>query len=159
MPALIRDAVDADGPAVARLIADVFAEYEGCPFVMGEFPELAAPAAHYARRGGRLWVAEAGGRLVGSLALSRVDGSEVFELGKVYVARSHRGSGLAQALYARALEAVLAGGGRRIRLWTDTRFHSGHRFYEKLGFVRLPVSRYLADSTRAWEYAFERVVP
>ena len=56
---LIRPAVDADGPALADLIRAVFAEYEDCPFVAEEFPELARPATHYgAGKGGVLWVAE-----------------------------------------------------------------------------------------------------
>ena len=54
---LIRNAVDADGDSIARLIASVFDEYDGCPFVSDDFPELAAPASHYERRSGRLLVA------------------------------------------------------------------------------------------------------
>lgn len=156
MVVVIRDAVDADGPSVAALIASVFAEYEGCPFVGEEFPELLAPATHYESRDGRLLVAETGGRVAGSLAVFRVDGGTVFELGKVYVDRDLRGTGLAQALYDRAVRHAQAAGGTGFRLWTDTRFRSGHRFYEKLGFRRLPVVRYLADATRAWEYAYVR---
>ena len=88
------------------------------------------------------------------LAVFPVDGGPRFELGKVYLDRRLRGSGLAQALYATAVAETRARGGTSLRLWTDTRFHSGHRFYEKLGFRRLPVTRFLADSTDAWEYAY-----
>ena len=45
----IRVAYDEDGPNLSRLIAGVFSEYENCPFVPKEFPELGAPASHYAR--------------------------------------------------------------------------------------------------------------
>lgn len=150
----IRPAADGDGPAIARLIAAVFAEYEGCPFTPAEFPELAAPASHYRRRGGELLVAEADGELVGTIALSSADGDGVFELNKVYVDRRLRGSGLAQRLYAEAMDDIRQRGGLAVKLWTDTRFLSGHRFYEKLGFARQPVVRYLADSTDCWEYAY-----
>ncbi|HUG63219.1 MAG TPA: GNAT family N-acetyltransferase [Methylomirabilota bacterium] len=156
---LIRPAVDADGPLVARLIADVFAEYEGCPFVAAEFPELAAPATHYRDRGGGLWVVEADGGVIGSLGLSCVDGGPIFELNKVYLAASHRGSGLAQRLYALAETEARAKGAKALRLWTDTRFAAGHRFYEKHGFRRLPVVRYLADATHAWEFAYLKEFP
>ena len=156
---VIREAEDADGPRIAALVAAVFSEYEGCPFVRAEFPELDAPASHYAARGGVLLVAEAGGEVVGSFAVFRVDGGEVFEIGKVYVARDLRGTGLARRLYDRATAVAAGRGCTRLRLWTDTRFHAGHRFYEKLGFRRLPVTRYLADATRAWEYAYERSLP
>lgn len=150
----IRPAVDADGAGIARLIAAVFGEYEGCPFVIGEFPELAAPASHYEKRGGRLFVAEHDGAIVGSFAVSSPDGDGVFEINKVYLDRGQRGSGLAQRLYALAMEEVLQRNGRALKLWTDSRFLSGHRFYEKLGFVRQPVVRFLADATDCWELAY-----
>ena len=151
---LIRPAVDADGAGIARLIAAVFGEYDGCPFVMAEFPELAAPASHYERRGGRLFVAEDNGVIIASFAVSSPDGDGVFEMNKVYLDRNRRGSGLAQRLYAVALEEVRQRDGRVLKLWTDTRFLSGHRFYEKLGFVRQPVVRFLADATDGWEFAY-----
>lgn len=150
----IRPAVDADGDGIARLIAAVFGEYDGCPFVIAEFPELAAPASHYQNRGGRLFVAEDKGSIVGSFAISSPDGDGVFEINKVYLDRRQRGSGLAQRLYATALDEVLRRGGQTLKLWTDTRFLSGHRFYEKLGFVRQPVVRFLADATDGWEFAY-----
>lgn len=150
----IRLARDADGAAVAALIAGVFAEYEGCPFVPAEFPELVAPASHYAGRGGGLWVlVDDAGSVVGSFALSAVGGG-LYELHKVYLAATHRGAGWARRLYDTALATARAGGARRLRLWTDTRFLDGHRFYERNGFRRLPVVRYLADATEAWEYAY-----
>lgn len=64
----IRPARDGDGTALAALIATTFAEYPGCLFLDEEFPELRAPASHYARLGGQLFVAEAGGEVIGSLA-------------------------------------------------------------------------------------------
>lgn len=151
---IIRPALDADGIGIARLIAEVFSEYEGCPFVLAEFPELAAPASHYEKRGGRLFVAEREGTIVGSFAISSPDADGVFEINKVYLTRQQRGSGLAQQLYATAYDEVLRRGGKTLKLWTDTRFISGHRFYEKLGFVRQPVVRFLADATDGWEFAY-----
>jgi putative acetyltransferase len=41
-------------------------------------------------------------------------------------------------------------------LWSDTRFARAHRFYERLGFERVPVVRYLADVSASWEYRYER---
>ena len=156
---LIRPAVDADGAGIARLIAAVFGEYDGCPFVLAEFPELAAPASHYEKRGGRLFVAEQDGTIVGSFAVSSPDGDGVFEINKVYLDRDQRGSGLAHRLYDTAIDEVTRRGGQTLKLWTDTRFLSGHRFYEKLGFVRQPVVRFLADATDGWEFAYRLELP
>lgn len=152
----IRPASDADGPALANLIATTFAEYPGCLFIDEEFPELKAPASHYARQGGILLVAESGGRLAGSLAAVMTGVPDTGELFKVYASADQRGSGLAQRLYAEG-EAFLRGrGARDIVLWSDTRFLRGHRFYEKLGFVREPVERYLADASASWEFFFRK---
>ncbi len=118
-----------------------------------EFPELAAPASHFARRGGALWVCEADRRVIGTLALSRTS-ADTFELHKVYLERDRRGSGLARALLDRALAFAADAGGRRFRLWTDTRFVAGHRFYERNGFTRQPIVRFLADAGNTWEYAY-----
>lgn len=152
----IRPATDADGAPLAALIATTFAEYPGCLFIEAEFPELKAPASHYERAGGRLFVAEDGGRLVGSLAavMSPVPGTA--ELFKVYAAAETRGTGLAQRLYAEGEALARSGGAREIVLWSDTRFARGHRFYEKLGFVREPVERYLADASASWEFHFRK---
>lgn len=153
---IIRPATDADGPAVAALIAATFAEYPGCLFVEAEFPELKAPASHYERAGGRLFIAEDDGRLVGSLAAVVTPVPRTAELFKVYAAAETRGTGLAQRLYAEGEALARAGGAREIVLWSDTRFERGHRFYEKLGFVREPVERYLADASESWEFFFRK---
>lgn len=152
----LRPATDHDGPALAALIAATFAEYPGCLFLDDEFPELKAPASHYERAGGRLFVAEDGGRLVGSLAAVMTPVAATGELFKVYAAAGARGTGLAQRLYAEGEAFLGQRGAREIVLWSDTRFQRGHRFYEKLGFVREPVERYLADASASWEFFFRK---
>lgn len=162
-PALrIRPAVDADGPAMADLIRSVFAEYDDCPFVPEEFPELEAPATHYGpRKGGVLWVVERKGpdgsrRIVGSLAVTPHAERYTFELFKVYVAADERGQGLSARLLGDALTYARERGGRRMVLWSDTRFKRGHAFYRKHGFRQLPGIRALHDVGRSFEYAFAR---
>jgi putative acetyltransferase len=152
----LRPATDHDGPALAALIAATFAEYPGCLFLDDEFPELKAPASHYERAGGRLFVAEDGGRLVGSLAAVMTPVVGTGELFKVYAAAGARGTGLAQRLYGEGEAFLRQRGAREIVLWSDTRFARGHRFYEKLGFVRQPVERYLADASASWEFFFRK---
>lgn len=152
----LRPATDHDGPALAALIAATFAEYPSCLFLDDEFPELKAPASHYERAGGRLFVAEDGGRLVGSLAAVMTPVAGIGELFKVYAAAAARGTGLAQRLYGEGEAFLRQRGAREIVLWSDTRFARGHRFYEKLGFGREPVERYLADASASWEFFFRK---
>ena len=94
----IRDAVDADGPSLALLIARVFAEYAGVRFLAEEFPELEAPASHYASRAGRLMVGEDDGRDPRLLCLVPTHEPASAEFLKVYVDRSLRGQGVARRL-------------------------------------------------------------
>jgi putative acetyltransferase len=151
---LIRPAVDADGPALAQLISTVFTEYENCPFVPAEFPELAAPASAFAARNGQMWVAERAGAVVGSLAVAPNQDPGVFELFKVYVAVSERGRGLSARLLERAVAFARAGGGRRLALWSDSRFARGHAFYLKHGFRRVAGIRALHDVGVTLEFGF-----
>jgi putative acetyltransferase len=138
---IVRPATDADGPALARLIAGVFAEYPGCLFLDEEFPELRRPASHYAAKGGRLDVVEDGGVLVGSFATFLSGAPATIELGKVYLAASHRGRGIASALMRGAIAEARARGIGRIELFTDTQFLDGQRF--------------LGDVSDTWEYHYD----
>jgi putative acetyltransferase len=152
----LRPGRDADGARIGALIARVFSEYDGCLFELSEFPELAAPAAHYAARGGGLWVAERGDELVGCVALVLKRPPDLCELSKFYVAAACRGSGLAQRLHDRAIEEARRRGARELALFSDTRFDRAHAFYAKQGFARLPGVRFLHDASRSLENAYRR---
>lgn len=152
----IRPGTDADGAACGRLIGEVFAEYPGCLFVPEEFPELAALASHFADRGGRLWVAEDDGAVVGCVGIDIAPLTDGMELHKLYVARTARGRGLAAALYALAEGFARERGAAFMELWSDTRFLDAHRFYEKRGFIRLPGRRALDDLSRSYEFHYRK---
>lgn len=152
---LICPATDASGSQIAVLIATVFNDYENCPFVDVEFPELKSVSSHYRKTGGEIWVAtNTHGDVVGCLALVPTGASGVFEIFKVYVSKEARGTGLAQDLFNTGLNWGRQNGLQTLRLWTDTRFASGHRFYEKLGFTKQPVIRYLGDVAESWEFLY-----
>lgn len=153
---LIREATDDDGPGLAELIAGVFAEYEGCLYEASEFPEHARPASWFAERGGRLWIVTEDDVLVGSFGIVPGPRTGEFRISKVYLAASQRGRGLAAALLAGAEAFALASGGRRLSLWTDTRFVEGHRFYERNGFLRLPGVRALHDVSNTLEMHYAK---
>ncbi len=155
----VRPATDADGPAIAGIMRTVFAAYPHCFFVPEEVPELAAVASHYAAKDGAAFVAEADGQVVGSLAIFRTNDPAVFELSKVYLLPPFRGRGTAGEMLARAEAVARAAGGRRLRLWSDTKFAEGHAFYRRTGFRQLSVVRWLNDASLTWEHAFEKPVP
>jgi putative acetyltransferase len=154
----IRTGLDPDGPAMAHLIATIFAEYPDCPFVPAEFPELSAPASHYQSRGGQLWVATDKGALIGSLAVFETHEKGVFALAKVYVAMAARRSGIAALLLEKAETFAAAQGGRILTLWSDTRFTAGHAFYRRQGFQQEAGVKQLHDVAQSVEFRFSRPI-
>jgi putative acetyltransferase len=155
-PLVLRPARDDDGDAVAAVIAACFAEYPGCFYEASEFPELARMGSAYAERGGAAWVVERQGRVVGSIAVFATRVPAVYEVTKVYLAAECRGRGTAAEMLDVAVAAAAARGARLVRLFTDTRFHTAHRFYARNGFRRLPGERFIADVSASWEYLYVR---
>ena len=158
MTPAIRRGNDADADGFIRLIGDAWAEYPNCVLdVDAEVPELRALATHFEKVGGALWAAEADGALVGMVATRPLrDDDEAWEIGRMYVAKSARGTGLAHALLNRAEAHAVAQGAKRMILWTDTRFEAAHRFYEKRGYVRAGSIRILDDLSHSLEFRYAK---
>lgn len=139
------------------LIETVFAEYEGCVFdVDGEMPELRRIASAFADDGGRFWVAEQGGRVVGSIGVVPAREPAGVELKKLYVAASERRSGLGGRLCDHVVAEARARGARFIDLWSDTKFETAHAFYERRGWTRDGRTRELHDKSDTVEFYFRR---
>jgi GNAT superfamily N-acetyltransferase len=151
----IRPGRDEDTDHYIRLIGDAWAEYPNCILdVDGELPELRHLASWFAKAGGMLWVAEAGGRPVGMVATRPAGSDQAWEICRLYVEKAARGTGLAQALLGRAEGHAMEHGAERMVLWTDTRFDAAHRFYEKLGYVRAGSIRILDDISKSLEFRY-----
>ncbi|WP_244479290.1 MULTISPECIES: GNAT family N-acetyltransferase [unclassified Rhizobium] len=130
------------------------------PIQAGEFgfsitaadqPDLADIDGFYRRGRGGFWVADDGGRIVGTIALRDL-GDGQGALRKMFVAASHRGAshrgsshrgssdrglgdGIAQRLLDILVQHAAANGFSVIVLGTTDRFVAAHRFYEKNGFA------------------------
>ncbi len=156
-PLTLRDARDADADAVIALIGSVFAEYPGVILdVDGEIPELRRIASWARDAGGTFWVAERQGRIVGMCGVTATAHPGGFELKKLYVARTERRSGLGATLLARVEAFASERGARLLELWSDVKFETAHRFYEKRGFVRGTTTRRLGDKSDTVEYHFRK---
>ena len=151
----IREARDDDALDVIELIGGVFGEHHRCILdVDGEMPELRRIASWARELGGTFWVCEEGDRVVACCgATPTIDGRGV-ELRKLYVHRRSRGSGVGRALYAKVVESARTREAAFIELWSDTKFASGHRFYERNGFVRTGEPRSLGDLSDTREYRY-----
>ncbi len=154
---MIRAAIDADAPGIVALIAACWAEYPGCVMDDAEVPELRALGTHYAAKGGRAWVAERDGAIVGLVGVAPLNAG-AWEIGKMYVSSGARGTGLAQALLATAEDHARAGCAAELRLWSDTRFTRAHRFYEAASYVSAGPIRALHDVSNSIEFAYAKPV-
>jgi putative acetyltransferase len=76
----------------------------------------------------------------------------------MYVCADQRGQGLAGRLLATAEAHAVQAGGRRMELWSDSRFARAHRFYEKHGYRRGGATRDLHDLSHTVEYDFHKTL-
>lgn len=153
-PPGLRPGTDADAEALAALVAGCWAAYEGCVYDEVEMAHLRAPASHFAGRGGRLYVVEAGGEVVASVAWDPAGPGQV-ELHLLYVRADARRRGLAAGLVDLVEAEARRRGATGVGLWSDTRFADAHRLYERLGYRR-GGTRQLHDRSHSVEYRFEK---
>ncbi len=151
----LREATDQDGPGVLLVLQQVYAEFEGCVFDLDEVRPLQTPHSSYSELDGRLWVAHDDRQIVGfSAGAPDRTAPGRYELKKLYLLSGQRGTGLGRKLIERIEHDARERGFSRMMLWTDTRFHTAHRVYERVGYERLPGERPLHDKSRSMEYQY-----
>lgn len=136
---MIREAVAADVPAIAALLADdgLGRGREAAP---GDPAYGAAFERMRAQPGNVYLVAERDGRIVACLqytlihGLSRAGASRA-QIEAVRVAADARGGGIGRALFDAAFARAAADGASLAQLTTDRTRDGAPGFYEKLGFV------------------------
>ncbi|KAA2214692.1 GNAT family N-acetyltransferase [Teichococcus oryzae] len=154
---MIRPGRDDDAADFIRLIGDAWSEFPNCILdVDGEVPELRALASHFRKAGGAVWVAEENGHAIGMVATRPLGSDRAWEINKMYVEKTQRGTGLAHRLLGGAESHAREQGAERLVLWTDTRFEAAHRFYEKRGYVRAGSIRILDDLSKSLEFRYAK---
>jgi putative acetyltransferase len=155
--AAIRPARDGDAQDLFGLLALCFAEYPGCYVDPHEdLADLRAPGSSFSDKGGAFWVAEdARGRVGACIAIDYPeDGAG--ELHRLYVRPDLRQRGLGERLIRLAEAHARERDARRMFFWSDTRFATAHRLYERLGYRRAEGTRALGDISNSVEYRFEK---
>lgn len=148
-----------DAAGLIRLVVQAYDEHPGCVLDLpGVDDDLPHPASTAARRGGRWWVLDLNGTVVGSIGTGAPDRHGTLELKRCYLDAGWRGRGLATRLVRRVEEHAAALGAARIELWSDTRFTAAHHRYEQLGYARTGETRDLHDPSGTTEYRFVRVL-
>jgi putative acetyltransferase len=153
----VRPARDSDADGLIALVGACFAEHPSCILdVDGEIPELRAIASWAAGLGGRFWVVERAGEVIGSVGVTPAAGPGGVELRKLYVAAAARRRGLGERLCDLVEEEAIRRRAAFIDLWSDTRFLDAHRLYARLGYVRTGATRELHDASDTVEYYFRK---
>ncbi len=99
--------------------------------------ELRTLPGRYAPPDGGLYLALAGVRPAGCVALRSLDGGRC-EMKRLYVQRDFRGLGLGRALAGRAIAGARAMGYRQVLLDTLPSMAGAQKLYEALGFRDVP---------------------
>lgn len=150
-------AEDADG--LSRLIARSWADYPGSVYDRhGEMAPLDDIQAYYEGMGGIHWSIIREDQIVGCLGAAPIE-SEVgkaWEMTKVYVSPLQRRSGFARLLVGLAEEHAAERNADQMILWTDMRFVTAHRFYERQGYQTDGRRRALDDLSRSVEYFYSK---
>jgi putative acetyltransferase len=156
----LREAEDADAPALAALVGGVYAEYPGCVLDLpGVDHDLSAIRSHLAGLGGRLWVLPDEDGLVACVGYAPPqDGGARFELKRLYVRADARRSGIGSALTRMVTEVASTLQGEEVELWSDSRFADAHRHYERHGWSRQSETRDLHDPSNTTEFHFVRAI-
>lgn len=153
----MRPVRDSDAQDLFGLITLCFADYPGC-FVdpHDDLPDLRTPATSMANRNGAFWVIEDDRSRVTACCAIDFPQDGIAEVHRLYVRPDMRRGGLAQRLMECCEDFARERGASKITLWSDTRFETAHRFYERRGYRRGPEPRTLDDISHSLEYFFER---
>jgi putative acetyltransferase len=153
----IRTARDDDAQDLFGLLALCFADYPGC-YVdpHADLTDLRAPGMAFSEKGGAFFVVEdERARVCGCIAID-CPKPGLGELHRLYVRPDQRCRGVGSMLVARAEDHARRLGATEVFFWSDTRFTTAHRLYERLGYKRAAETRELGDISNSVEYRFEK---
>ncbi len=142
------------GP-VLNLIREAFLYMEGRIDPPSSVHRLTAPALAEQATKGEIWVAEERGAVVACGVLTPRDG-ELY-LGKLAVAATHRGQGLARQFVDHALRRAAALGKPAVTLQTRVELVENHAVFAALGFRRVAETAH-EGFTRPTSYTYRRDV-
>jgi ribosomal protein S18 acetylase RimI-like enzyme len=125
-------------PADHEAVLAIFTEFVQSPSVslehQGYAEEFANLPGKYAPPEGRLLLATVGPRVLGCVALRKVD-ARICEMKRLYVRPEGRGSGLGRRLAEAVVAEARAAGYAEIRLDVLAEFVAAREIYRAMGFV------------------------
>ena len=125
-----------------------------CTFEAYVAQSLAEYALMLPEPGNRIWLAEADGRLAGSIGILRREGNAA-QLRWFLVDPAHRGQGLGGRLLDEALAFCRAAGYGSVYLWTVSLLTAAARRYRAAGFQKTEEQTHLLWGTTVTEERYE----
>ncbi|MCX5752195.1 MAG: GNAT family N-acetyltransferase [Candidatus Krumholzibacteria bacterium] len=122
-----------DKPGIVAVIKSVYDDYNYIVDFDHFEADLVDVQSTYQDAGGAFWVLDDGGAIAGCVGVLPREG-DACELKRLYVGRAYRRRGWGSRLLATARGWAIAGGFRRMYLWSDVLLEAGHRLYMKSGF-------------------------
>lgn len=151
---LLRAVHDSDAEALAALVEGCFQEYQGVFLDLDHLDaDLKAYGSYMKDVGGEARVHEVDGIIAAFVSGMPID-NDRYQLKRLYVASSMRGTGIASYLLRQVEERALKLGAKQIELWSDSRFSRAHSFYVREGFVKQDKTQELNDISNTTEYFF-----
>jgi putative acetyltransferase len=142
---LVRPITQSDDAAMAGIICSVFREYamDKMEGVSLHDPDLDRLTGVYQDNGGKYWVLEQNGKVVGGVGIAPLKGGDVgyCELQKLFFKPCVRGLGMARYMIVQALKAARAAGFRYCYLETTEQLKEALGLYHALGFTLLTEKR------------------
>jgi len=176
VPVVIRSALPTDAAALAAVAAVTFplacpphtSDQAKADFIAKNLTEVSFDG-YLADRDRALFLAELDSEAVGytMLVFGEPQDSDVaaaitlrptVELSKVYVLPGHHGAGVSSALLEASLDEARARGALDIWLGVNEENVRANRFYEKSGFVRVGMKKFLVGERWEDDFVRERLV-
>lgn len=147
----LRPACDFDAGEIASLIDRVYREHGDRLASRRGDRDLLTIEESYWLKSGAFVVLEAehersnAGEIIGTAAMMPLPCVGAGALRRFYVSPQYRNGGAGKVLMRWALAWAKLRGFGRLEFWSDSRFASGHRFFERIGLERLPEEREMED--------------
>ena len=146
----IRESVPGDAGYVAYMHGRYYWEHHG--FIPGAEYYFIKHLADFVRdpEGGALWIAEANGQTVGSVAVVRVDGKTA-QLRWFLIDENYQHKGIGSGLIETALGFCRENNYKHVFLWTFKGLDAARHLYDKAGFL-------LTEEVQNLEWSSEEIV-
>lgn len=154
---ILRNATNADGKAIAKLIDSVYGEYGDRLMLEGADSDLLDIEKNYFAVGGTFVAVEsAAGEIIATHSvLPANDNDGLCWFKRLYLHPTKRGTEWGNILMNWAIIVAQRKGLERVEFWSDSRFKRAHQFFERFGFRRDGRERHMDDGSMPYsEYFF-----